>query len=143
MAKKSNVSSQSNGTTVSKIEATPAAQSVVAANRSVAAPMPAAPVALPAPVAPVAQAPVASPAQESNRRKTECPITLQEFRDGAKDVKVTLNGESVSAEVKEFSTGSLGWFFGGKVTVEINGVKVKVQVGLNMTIIGSKELPKS
>ncbi|HKB39774.1 MAG TPA: hypothetical protein VKD72_25280, partial [Gemmataceae bacterium] len=43
--------------------------------------------------------------------------------------------------VKEFSTGSLGWYLNGKTVVEINGVRVPVQIGLNLTIIGSKELP--
>ena len=30
----------------------------------------------------------------------------------------------------------------GKTVIEVNGQKVTVQVGLNMTIVGSKELPK-
>jgi hypothetical protein len=46
------------------------------------------------------------------------------------------------AEVKEFSTGSLGWYLNGKTTVEVGGTPVSVQIGLNLTIVGSKELPQ-
>jgi hypothetical protein len=73
--------------------------------------------------------------------KTTCPITRQQFQDGAKAVEVIINGTTMLAEPKEFSTGSLGWFLNGKTVIEVNGVKVTVQVGLNMTIVGSKELP--
>ena len=59
-----------------------------------------------------------------------------------KAVEVIINGTTMLAEPKEFSTGSLGWFLNGKTVIEVNGVKVTVQVGLNMTIVGSKELPK-
>lgn len=75
-------------------------------------------------------------------KKTSCPITLQQFRDGAKALTVTIEGSEMKVPVKEFSTGSLGWYLNGKTTIEINGVAVAVQIGLNLTIVGSKELPK-
>ncbi len=74
--------------------------------------------------------------------KTNCPISRQEFRDNAKAIKVTIGDSTVLADAREFSTGSLGWYANGKITVEINGKPVSVQVGLNLTIVGSKELPK-
>ena len=74
--------------------------------------------------------------------KTTCPITRQQFRDGARAVEVTINGTPMLADPREFSTGSLGWYLNGKTVVEVNGVKVTVQVGVNLTIVGSKELPK-
>ena len=46
------------------------------------------------------------------------------------------------ADVKEFSTGSLGWYLNGKTIVKVGDKPVTVQIGLNMTIVGSKELPK-
>ena len=48
----------------------------------------------------------------------------------------------MTAEVKEFSTGSLGWYLNGKATIDVGGTSVTVQIGMNMTIVGSKELPK-
>ena len=74
-------------------------------------------------------------------KKTSCPITRAEFREKAKAVTVTINNVPLQAEVKEFSTGSLGWYLNGKTTIEIDGVPVSVQIGLNLTIVGSKELP--
>ena len=74
--------------------------------------------------------------------KTTSPITRQQFRDGAKAVEVTIGGSPMLADPREFSTGSLGGYLNGKTVVEVNGVKVTVQVGLNLTIVGSKELPK-
>ena len=47
------------------------------------------------------------------------------------------------AEVKEFSTGSLGWYLNAKTSVRIGDTPVSVQVGLNLTIVGSKEARES
>lgn len=74
--------------------------------------------------------------------KTYCPITRAQFRQGAKPVTITINGLPMVAPVKEFSTGSLGWYLNAKTTIEIDGVHVPVQIGLNLTIVGSKELPQ-
>jgi hypothetical protein len=71
-----------------------------------------------------------------------CPITRQQFREQAKPVEVQINGAPLVAAVKEFSTGSLGWYLNGKTTVMIDGAPVSVQIGLNLTIVGSKDLPK-
>ena len=75
-------------------------------------------------------------------RKTVCPVTREQFLANAKSIQVVINGVPMTAEVKEFSSGSLGWNISDKVTVEIAGTGCKVQVGLNLTVIGSKELPK-
>ena len=48
----------------------------------------------------------------------------------------------MTAAVKEFSTGSLGWNINDKLQIEVDGKPVTVQVGLNLTIIGSKDLPQ-
>ena len=73
--------------------------------------------------------------------KTTCPITRAQFRD-AKPVEITINGSPMLADPREFSTGSLGWYLNGKTVVDVNGTKVTVQVGINLTVVGSKELPK-
>ena len=54
--------------------------------------------------------------------------------------EVTINGVPMTASVKEFSTGSLGWNLTGKMQVTLGGKTVMAQVGLNMTVIGSKDL---
>jgi hypothetical protein len=75
-------------------------------------------------------------------KKTTCPITRAGFREHAKPVTITVGSVPLVAEVKEFSTGSLGWYLNGKTTIEIDGKPVSVQIGLNLTIVGSKELPQ-
>lgn len=51
--------------------------------------------------------------------KSTCPVTRVEFRQNAQPVEVTINGISMTAEVKEFSTGSLGWYLNGKANVKV------------------------
>ncbi len=75
--------------------------------------------------------------------KTTCPITRSQFLAAAKPLTVTINNVPLQAVVKEFSTGSLGWYLNGKTTVEVDGQPVSVQIGLNMTVVGSKELPRT
>jgi hypothetical protein len=74
--------------------------------------------------------------------KTNCPISRAQFRAKAKPVSVTINNVPLQAVVKEFSTGSLGWNLNGKTMIDIDGTPVSVQIGLNLTIVGSKELPR-
>ncbi len=81
-------------------------------------------------------------APEAKPKKTPCPISRQQFRQHAQAVKLTLLDWPFWAGVKEFSTGSLGWYANEKGKVEINGTPVKVQIGLSITVVGSKELPK-
>lgn len=74
--------------------------------------------------------------------KTNCPITRAEFTAHAKAIKIMVGDVPMMAEVKEFATGSLGWYLNGKTVIDVNGKSVSVQIGMNLTIIGSKELPK-
>jgi hypothetical protein len=74
--------------------------------------------------------------------KTVCPISRSEFKANAKPLSVTIGERTYNAIPKEFSTGSLGWNVNDKLTLDIGGKVVTVQVGLNLTIVGSKELPK-
>lgn len=71
--------------------------------------------------------------------KTTCAITRAEFKDKAKAVEVVINGVPLLAEVKEFSTGSFGWYLNGKTTIKVGETPVAVQIGLNLTVVGSKE----
>ncbi len=74
-------------------------------------------------------------------KKTTCPISRADFRAKAKPITVTINGNSQMAEVKEFSTGSLGWYLNGRTTLEIDGQPVPVLINASLVIVGSKELP--
>lgn len=74
--------------------------------------------------------------------KSSCSVTRAEFLEEAQPVEVVINGIPMTAEVKEFSTGSLGWYLNGKTNLKVGEKSVSVQIGMNLTIVGSKELPK-
>ena len=74
--------------------------------------------------------------------KTTCPISRQEFKEKGKPIEVIIDGNKMIGAPREFSTGSLGWNISSKMTMMIGEHAVTVQVGLNLTIVGSKELPK-
>lgn len=74
-------------------------------------------------------------------KKTTCPISRADFRAKAKPVSVTIGNVPQMAEVKEFSTGSLGWYVNGRITLEIEGQHVPVLINASLVIVGSKELP--
>ena len=57
-----------------------------------------------------------------------------------KPLNVVIDGVPMTAMVKQFSTGSLGWNISAKFTPIIDGEPVKVQIGLNLTVVGSKEM---
>lgn len=74
-------------------------------------------------------------------KKSACPVNRKEFREHAKPIEIIINGVPMLAEVKEFSTGSLGWYLNGKTSLKIGEKLAPVQIGLNLTLVGSKELP--
>jgi hypothetical protein len=74
-------------------------------------------------------------------KKTICPISRADFRAKAKPITVTIGNTAQTAEVKEFSTGSLGWYLNGRTILEIDGQHVPVLINASLVIVGSKELP--
>jgi hypothetical protein len=78
---------------------------------------------------------------------TVCNITRSEFRTKAPStVKVTVECQgkvhTFLAQVKEYDSGSLGFCLSDKAMLTLDGRDVKCQVGMNITLVGSKELPK-
>ncbi|GBD37496.1 hypothetical protein HRbin36_02631 [bacterium HR36] len=74
--------------------------------------------------------------------KGNLPFSRSEFLEQAKPVEVTIAGMPVVADVKEFSTGSVGWYYSGKTAIRVGEQPVNVQVSVTITVIGSKDLPK-
>lgn len=90
-----------------------------------------------------AQDSTSTPPAAGKPKKTTCPVTREQFNAKApRSIAVKIGETVVSANLHDFSSGSLGWYFGDKVTIEVDGVPCRVQVGLNMTLIGSKDLPQ-
>jgi hypothetical protein len=71
--------------------------------------------------------------------KSPVPVTLKQFQEKAEPLKVVINGQEMLADVKAFSTGSFGWNINGKMTITVDGKPVSVQIGMNLTVVGSKE----
>ena len=71
--------------------------------------------------------------------KSPCPLSKTQFIEKAEPVKVVINGQELIADKREFSTGSFGWYYNGKTTITVDGKPLSIQVGLNLTVVGSKE----
>lgn len=78
---------------------------------------------------------------KKDKAKVVCPVSREEFKKSAVSQPVKIGDVPMVAGVKEFGTGSIGWYANGKVVIQVNGKQVPVQVGLTLTVIGSKELP--
>lgn len=76
--------------------------------------------------------------KEKTTETKKCPIDRDTFVKTAVPLSVTINGQQMAASVKEFSTGSYGWYLSGKVVVEVDGKPLNVQAGCNLTVVGSK-----
>lgn len=79
-----------------------------------------------------------SAATAALKPKSACPITADEFLANAGALECNVGGTPLLAGAKLFSTGSFGFYAGQKIGVKIGGKIVMCQVGLNITVIGSK-----
>ena len=71
--------------------------------------------------------------------KSPVPVSLTQFLEKAEPIKVVIGGQEHDALVKAFSTGSFGWNINGKTTITVDGKPLSVQIGLNLTVVGSKD----
>ncbi len=74
--------------------------------------------------------------------KLPCPINRDDFLKQAVSIEIDIGGTKMTASPREFSTGSFGWYLTGKAVLTVNGKPIPVQVGTNLTVIGSKDSPK-
>ncbi len=83
-------------------------------------------------------------AKSAGSKKTECPLTHAEFHAKAPaSIVVTINGQNYVATRKAFSTGSYGYYLSDKIVMDIGGTPLKIQIGLNMAAVGSKEADRT
>ena len=74
--------------------------------------------------------------------KSNCPVSLAQFIGKAEPLKIVIHGQEMVADVKTFSTGSFGWNINGKTTITVDGMPLSVQIGMNLTVVGSKDAPR-
>lgn len=72
------------------------------------------------------------------QEQAPCPIDRDAFLKEAKPILVEVNGQKMAATVKQFSTGSFGWYLSGKIVVEVGGTHLPVTIGANFFVVGSK-----
>jgi len=87
-----------------------------------------------------ASAATATAAANGDIKATKCPVNRKQFSDHAKPLLIRIGETAVVAGVKQFSTGGFGWSINEKIIVDIGGVPCKAQLGLNLSIVGSKHL---
>ena len=82
--------------------------------------------------------------------KTPCNVTRSYFATEAKPLMVEVKDMDgkvlfrIPMSPREMSTGSLGWSVSQAIHLDMTpSTNVKCQLGLNLTIANSKELPKA
>jgi len=63
----------------------------------------------------------------------------EEFLKKAQEIKVIIDGTEFIAKPRIFSTGSHGWYLGGKVlNVKVEDQNLKGQISMNLPVRGTK-----
>ncbi|GBE60696.1 apicomplexan specific protein [Babesia ovata] len=66
-------------------------------------------------------------------------MTRSEFMKNAPKLKVQIEDSLFNVAPRTFSTDSCGWYLSEKVKLDICGQTIICQVGLNCTVVGSKQ----
>ncbi|CDR94117.1 hypothetical protein, conserved [Babesia bigemina] len=66
-------------------------------------------------------------------------MTRREFMKNAPKLKVQIDDSVFNVAPRTFSTDSCGWYLSDKVKLDICGQTIVCQVGLNCTVVGSKQ----
>lgn len=75
------------------------------------------------------------------KKRKQISMTIEEFLEKSQVLSLTINGsnEKLTISPRQFSTGSVGWYYGGKVPLPVgDDLEVVCQVSINCTVVGSK-----
>lgn len=61
------------------------------------------------------------------------------FLSSAPEMEFEIWGNQLIGRPREFTSGNLGWYTGGKIETKVAGKKLWVSIGVNVTVMGSKE----
>merc|ERR1711865_807470 len=83
---------------------------------------------------------------------SECPkkikdlqqrsMTRSKFMSSAPEMELNIWGNKLIGKPRSFSSDNMGWYTGGKVEVEVDGKVIWGSIGINLTIMGSKDWKK-
>lgn len=89
------------------------------------------------------------PALKKQKTKSEPPKNLkklqatlmsrQSFLEQAPVMSSRIGDLAFDMKPRTFSSGSCGWFHGGKVAIKVGDQEIWCQLGVNCTVLGSKE----
>lgn len=74
----------------------------------------------------------------ATKKKQATCMTRKQFEEQAQGFTVDITGKKLKVAPKVFSTGSCGFYAGGKFDVKIGGATLTMQCQVNCAIIGSK-----
>mmetsp|Transcript_48410 Transcript_48410/g.139235 ORF Transcript_48410/g.139235 Transcript_48410/m.139235 type:complete len:184 (+) Transcript_48410:60-611(+) len=69
-------------------------------------------------------------------------MSRKRFSEVAAPISVKIEGKTIKVNPKRFSTGSSGFYSTQKLSMELDGHEVMMQVQLSATVIGSKAWPE-
>lgn len=88
-------------------------------------------------------------AKTDETKAPKCKISRDQFnKEAPRFLTLTISDDkgnplgTLTAGMKNFESGSVGYYVGDKITLVIAGEACKLQAGVNLTLVGSKELPK-
>lgn len=73
-----------------------------------------------------------------NEQASAC--TESKFLANAEDMVVQVFGNTLTGPARAFTSSNRGWYAGGKIEVPVAGKTLWAQIGINCTIVGSKEV---
>lgn len=62
-------------------------------------------------------------------------VTRKQVEARSTALPVTIGSQSGVADIKDFSSGNAGWYYGGKIVID----GMKCQVSCSIVIVGSKD----
>ncbi|KAL7069445.1 hypothetical protein ACR3K2_00430 [Cryptosporidium serpentis] len=78
--------------------------------------------------------------KKSTKPKETSIMSIDEFLEKAQVLSLTINNSKtkLAATPRQFSTGSVGWYYGNKVSLPVGDSDIVCQLSLNCTVVGSK-----
>jgi hypothetical protein len=76
-------------------------------------------------------------------KKYECPISAAQFMEKATDLQIKVGPHTINAKPKQFKPGSFGWHTSDKQKIMVGEHELLCQIGINMSIVNSKNAPGS
>lgn len=74
-------------------------------------------------------------------KRKQISMSIEEFLEKSQTLSLSINGssEKLAISPRQFSTGSVGWYYGGKVQLPVgDDLEVLCQISINCTVVGSK-----